>query len=161
MRTGFTYDQCVAKRRALFDPFSQSSDFVLRKWLAKLGGRHPLVFVRTRHSANQFARLRFARHDRDRARLKFTGRNLCIIQPQAGLALSVVGTVTRIAFVRQNRPDVAIEVNRLLGQRQGTANASPAATEIANESRQCFVGCIAGRKSLAIQRGRVLVHFRS
>ena len=49
---------------ALFDPFSQSSDLVFGKRLAKLGGRHPLILVRTRHAANQFAGLRFARHDR-------------------------------------------------------------------------------------------------
>ena len=104
---------------ALFDPFSQSGDLFLRKRLAKLGGRHPLVFVGTRHSANQFARFRFAWHDRNRAGLQFAGRDFGIIEPQAGFAFSVVGTVAGIAFVGQNRPDVAIEVDRLLGNGRG------------------------------------------
>src|SRR6478672_6911427 len=96
--------------RALFDPFSQSSYLVLGKWLAKLGRRHPLVLVGARHAANQFASLRFSRHDRNGAGIQFAGRDFRIVQPQPGLALSIVGTMTRVAFVRKNRPDIPIEV---------------------------------------------------
>jgi hypothetical protein len=39
--------------------------------------------------------------------------NLRIIEPQSGLPLAVVWTVAREALVRENRPDIAIEIDRL------------------------------------------------
>ena len=60
---------------------------------------------------DQFALLAITRNDRDRTRAEFLERILFSIEPQAGLQLLTIGTVTSIAILGQDRPDVPIEVD--------------------------------------------------
>ena len=65
-----------------------------------------------RDPAVELAGLEVAGHDRAAAVAIGLGRRL-LIEPQVGLALAGVGPVALVAVVREDRPDVAVELDRL------------------------------------------------
>ena len=72
--------------------------------------RHPSRLVGAGHSLDEFARLNLARHDGNGSRLGSLGRGTALIQPQPRLPFLLIRPVTGKTVVRQDRPDVAVEV---------------------------------------------------
>lgn len=97
---------------ALFDPLLKCGDFLRRQRFARVGGGHSLVGIGVRYPAYQFTGVGFAGHDRNGPRFQCGGSKLCVIQPQTSLTFPVVGTMAGKAFVRQNRSNITIEINR-------------------------------------------------
>ena len=95
---------------ALFNPFSQSCDF-LRSECRQLGLRRRHVFfgIFAQNAPQHFA---FGRLLRDYC----TGRygDLANIEPQVGFALGTVRPVTEETLVRQNRSHVAVEFDAIV-----------------------------------------------
>ena len=95
--------------------------------LAALLGGHVQLGVVALDPEDELAFLGLAGRDRQAAALELRERPFPGIEPQAGLAGLVVGTMAGEAVVREDRPDVACEIDRaFLGDGLG-AFASPAA----------------------------------
>ena len=73
-------------------------------------GKRMLVRVLRFDPLDEFAQLRFARHDRDRAAATLGDRLRAHVEPQLCLARAGVGPVTFEALVGEDRADVAIVV---------------------------------------------------
>ena len=68
-----------------------------------------------RNADDQFTRLGLARHNGSLARFGRLQGGFAHVQPQSGLAAGGIRPVTRRALIRQDRPNVAIEIDRLGG----------------------------------------------
>ena len=94
--------------RALGDPFPERLDLRRRERAEfRFRGRHVIVFLRRENARDHFAFLRMSRHDR-----AVLHSDLAHIEPQVSFALFRVGSVAVKAFVREDRPHVAIEFHR-------------------------------------------------
>ena len=99
----------------LFDPAFEQLDLPRRQRLATLGGRHLIGRISGLDPASQLTLTELPRHERrdsgSQLRLGVFGH----IQPQPRLPRLLIGAVTGKTVVRQNRPDVAIEFEGLVG----------------------------------------------
>lgn len=80
-----------------------------------MGGRHDEVGAHVRDTSDETARRRISGHDRDRAALEHGHRLLALIESQPRLPILRVGTVAGKAAVREERPDVPVEIDAGLG----------------------------------------------
>ncbi len=101
---------------AFRDPAPQRRDLLGREPCATaLRERHPSLLVRVEQAGDERALVRRTGHDGHRARGERALRDLLAVEPQAGLAGGLVGTVAREAVLGQDRPHVAVvaEVARI------------------------------------------------
>ena len=96
---------------ALLDPPLEQVDLLGRQRSAQRLGRHPLALVLGGDTRDQIAVLKIARHDGVASRLVRAEGSLLRVEPQPGLALPRVGAVAVEALVRQDRPDLKVEVD--------------------------------------------------
>jgi len=100
------------------NPLAQHLNLLPRELLACRRRRHPQGIVTACNACKQFALVGLARGDRlmiaDRGRGARLG-----VEPQVGFALVLVGAVAGETILGQDRPDVAIELDRrLIGRAQ-------------------------------------------
>ena len=100
---------------AFFDPLFDEGDLGFGEHLMELRRRHVVVRVVGAQTLHYFAFFRVARQDRRFAGLAALARRLERIQTELTLDLVLVGAVTGVARVREDRADVAIELNLLGG----------------------------------------------
>ena len=81
----------------------------------RLRRRHHLVLVRAHDPLQQLALRDFARHDR-RDTLADSQRAFAGVEPELRLAGALVGSVAVEAFVREDRPHLAVEIDRAAGR---------------------------------------------
>ena len=93
--------------RPLFDPGLEYGDLLGSESLARFTGRHaPIVVIGQGDARQQFAGVGLAGYDRT-----LVNGNRAVIQAQLGLLYR--RSVAFEALVREDRPDVASEVDRL------------------------------------------------
>ena len=97
------------------DPLREEFFLRGREHMVALGRRHHHVGVGLVETGHEFALLGMARHDRPAAAVEFRNRRVAVIQPQAAAAVVLVGPVAGEAVVRQDWPDVAVEVGWPVG----------------------------------------------
>ena len=96
--------------RPLGDPSLQRLDLLWREPAnLRLRGRHDRVGIVRHDAGEQFAGVEVLRDDRPRAAVELGRGRLERVEPQASLAVGVVGAVAGEAVFRQDRPDVAVE----------------------------------------------------
>ena len=78
-----------------------------------MGRRHAVESINSRDSLEQLALVQVARHQRASSRRQDAERGLPVVQPQTRLAHGLVRPVACVAMVRENRPHVAVERQRL------------------------------------------------
>jgi hypothetical protein len=116
------------KRRALFDPLLDLLLLGRRQGLVRLRRGHDLVLVVGDDAQPDLALRQIAGHDRDGAAFALLVQPVGRIQAHFGLALPGIDPVTGEAIVRQNGPDVAVELDgfrragRRLAARQENEN---------------------------------------
>ena len=96
-------------RSPLRDPAFEQLDLLGTELLLLIGRRHPDVGVVADESLNQSTRLRLATHD-DRL-VTFREEARFDIEAQISRPLAGIGTVTREARIREDRTNVAVEVD--------------------------------------------------
>ena len=104
--------------RPLRDPTTNCFDLLRRQLLTAARRRHSLVVARGRDASEQFAFRRIARHEPTMSVAVLEDLRI-IIEPQLSLALFRIGAVTLKTGVGQDRPDIAIEYQRLIGRLRG------------------------------------------
>ena len=87
--------------------------------LAEILWRHTHGVVAFDQPQHQFAVVGVTRHDRGEARFRLRHGELALVEPQSPLALFLIQTMTIETAIRQQRPDVAIEIDRRFGRRFG------------------------------------------
>jgi hypothetical protein len=97
--------------RSLFDPATQNINLCRRQDFSGLCGRHVQVCIGRGDSFQQFAVIRVVGHNRSRPGLGWFHRGAALIQTQPGGSMSIIRTVTLKTVLRQDRPDIAIELN--------------------------------------------------
>ena len=102
-------------------------EFLLRRGehVVALGRWHHHVGVGLVEAGHEFALLGMARHDRPAAAVEFRDCRVAVVESQAAAAVVLVGPVAGEAVVRQDRPDVPVEVGRSVGGQQGGAGDRP------------------------------------
>src|SRR5262249_51182048 len=98
--------------RALLDPLAQGLDLGGLEGIAGIARRHPQVVVGRGQPREELAAGDVAGHDGRVAGLEDLGGVFFQIEPQPGLTLAFIGTVTSVATLRQDRTDVAVVVDR-------------------------------------------------
>ncbi len=98
--------------RALIDPLFEQGDLFRLQLFASLGRRHAVLRVGGRDLLDQFAFGGFAGNDGTAAAPQLGEGAFLGIQPQLGLALTGVRTMTRETVFRQERQNLPIEINR-------------------------------------------------
>jgi hypothetical protein len=98
---------------ALLNPFSQQRLFVGREWSPKFRWRHANVRVAAEHSMQKFTAVRFPGDHGGVPRFKRSCGTIGFVQPQAGLSLTFIRTMTGKTAIGQNRTNLAIEVDCL------------------------------------------------
>ncbi len=98
--------------RTLFDPLSQQLDFFRRQSLARFRRRHLQIDIIAGDPVKEFAIVGIFSEDIVRFRVGLD------VQPQVGCSGVGIGAVTEQTFLRQNRPNVTIESQRVGGGRQ-------------------------------------------
>ena len=73
--------------------------------------RHPVGLVLGGDPGDELALLEVPRHDRMPARLQLRERPVLRVQPQPRLAFPRIGPVAVEALVREDRPDLVVEVD--------------------------------------------------
>ena len=101
-------------RKHLNDPVDEQLFFLFREMLAGFFGGHLCELVVCQDSFDERALRRIAGND-GCALVSDRQRAFSDIQPQVGLPLALVGTVTEKAFVREDRPDVPVEFDTVFG----------------------------------------------
>ena len=86
-----------------------------REHVIALGRRHHDVGIGLVEPGHEFALLGVARHDRAGTAVEFGDRSLTVVEPQPAAAIVLVGAVAGETVVREDRPDVAVEVGRAIG----------------------------------------------
>src|SRR5207244_4468676 len=95
-----------------FDPLPDCRDLLLGERFAETGVGHPFFGVIRRDAQVKFALVGLAR--RDHAGAIAAGKEPFLgIKPQVGLALVLVRAVALKAVLRQDGPDIAIEIDGL------------------------------------------------
>jgi hypothetical protein len=92
---------------ASLDPPPQLAPLVASERFDAFERRHSLGVIVRIDSAHQLAFANIARYDCDRARFGRTGSLLAKIEPQSGLAISLIWAMALKALVGKNRPNVA------------------------------------------------------
>ena len=98
--------------RALFDPASKLVDLLGTQRLPEFGGWHAIIIFAC-DACNEFALGRIPGDDGERTGVEFTGRNLRVIQSQAGFEVGFVRAMARETLVRQDWPNVGVEIDVL------------------------------------------------
>ena len=104
---------------ALLNPLLQQRHLTGGQFFARSRGRHHFARLRRGNPTHQRTRFGFAGHD-GKMILEFGPRPLGRVETQIGLAFLLVRTVAEVTVVGEDRPDVAIEIDR-----GGAANAGP------------------------------------
>ena len=86
-----------------------------RQHMVALRRRHDQVGVGLSDPGDQFTFVGLARHDRLQAAVEFGNRPVPLVKPQPRLPVMLVRTVAGNAVVREDRPDVVIERDCLIG----------------------------------------------
>jgi hypothetical protein len=97
----------------LGDPTGECVDLSGRELLARIGRRHALGCVGGCDPLDNRTPCRLAGDDRPGL-----NRKLADVQTEIRFAMGRIRAVAGEAFVRQDRPDVAVEVDRLGGERK-------------------------------------------
>ena len=97
----------------LGNPRRERLDFAWRQLTAR---RHAKVGVVTCHTTEEYALLGVARHNGVQSRVQSSECVVALIKTQPGLALGIVGSVASEAVVREDGPDVAVEVDGVFGR---------------------------------------------
>src|SRR5258705_12797664 len=102
----------------MFLPFSSFDDPALqrihlggREMLASFQGWHPVILIARRDTRDEGTLGNITRHNGMVARFKFCERAFLLIKAQASLAFVLVRPVTRVAVLRKDWPDVAVEID--------------------------------------------------
>ena len=103
----------------LIDPLANLRDFGVGQRLAGLLWRHLFVEVRRRQSSDDLACGCVTRNDGESARGQFGKGAFAVVQAEIRGAFRRVWSVTPKAVVRQQRANVTIEVDRVLGSSRG------------------------------------------
>ena len=103
---------------AFLDPAFDEGDLVFGKHLMELRWRHVVVCVVGAQALHHFAFFRVARQDRRFAGLAALARRLERIKTELTLDLVLVGAVTGVARVREDRADIAVELDALRSERR-------------------------------------------
>lgn len=98
---------------SLFDPADEELLFVFGQWLRMVRRRHAVV-VAAGDAGDDFACLGITGSDRAVAVAVRNGR-IADIQPEVGFACAGIGAMTGEAAVREDRPDIAIELDGVGG----------------------------------------------
>ena len=110
-RRGATKAQCCVQGAPLSTQRFRRSICPGLSGLPLPGGRHDLIGIGRRHSADQFAVVRLAGDDRLAAAAKITEGSGLGVEPQLGFPLLFVRTVTGEAVFRENRQNLPVEVD--------------------------------------------------
>ena len=106
---------------AFRNPLTQSLLFEIAQSHIRIDRRHQIFFVIRLDPPNDLAILRFPRNRREVAIAQICQDAFKNIEPQIRLAIRFVGTVTLKALIRENRPNIAIEINRFGSRRKAEA----------------------------------------
>jgi hypothetical protein len=98
--------------RAFPNPLNQASDLCGAQCLMAFLRRHPILRIRGRNACDQGTAGGLTRNDGG-ATLTQRESTAALIKPEASLAMALVGTMTLIAAIRQNRSDVPVELKAL------------------------------------------------
>jgi len=91
----------------LVDPAAEQLDLMLGQFrLVRVGRRHQLVFVVRGDPLDQRAVLRLAGDD------GILNGRVAQVQTQLGLPVALIRTVAGVTPIRQQRPNLPIEINR-------------------------------------------------
>ena len=124
---------------SLTNPLCENSPLIVGERAVGVGGGHPLVGVRGRDAANEFAPVRVAGDDgRFSVRQRFDGV-APQIESQAAFAVLFVRPVAGEAVFRQDGPHIAVEVDRpgrRLSSRVGLCQCGRAQSRHCQERRQ-------------------------
>ena len=94
----------------LINPILQQADLSICQSLAMLRRGHAQIVIGRRHPLDQFTLSRLLGDDR-RVPAQVGDGTIAMVQPQVCFTLVFVRTVTLEAMIRQNRTDVAVEVD--------------------------------------------------
>lgn len=98
-------------RRARYDPTSNRFDLSRCEALIGIDRGHAYVFFVTADTGKDLAFFRMARHNRAQSRIPLIQGAFLNIQSQTALTVVFIRTMTGETSVRQERPDISIEVN--------------------------------------------------
>jgi hypothetical protein len=99
-------------RSALRNPPGQQLDLPIgQSGRAGVLRRHPPAQILGSDTLDEFAPGNVSRRKSDVAAQIALSPRFCV-QPQLTFSLALIGPVTRITFIRENRPDIAIELDR-------------------------------------------------
>ncbi len=96
----------------LLDPTLQDTDLFLGERPAQRPGGHPIGLVLSRDSPVELAGLQVTRHDGSGTRGGRPERAVPGVEPETGLAVPRIGAVAFETLVREDRPDLEVEINR-------------------------------------------------
>ncbi len=116
--------------RPLGDPSLQRLDLLWSEPAdLRLGGRHDRVGIVRYDAGEQLAGVEVFRDDRPRAAVELGRGQIERVEPQASLAVGVVGAVACEAVFREDRPDVMVErqPGRGTGGRGSSSDRKPRA----------------------------------
>ena len=127
--------------RAFGDPALEKIDLCGRKLFARLRRRHDFLGIARRDARHHLALLQVAGNNRVVAGLRGLERLVLHVQPQLALALVFVRPVAGEAVVREQRADVAVELDglrRWLGCRRRDAALRPRQQRQRDQTRDSF-----------------------
>jgi len=101
--------------RTLLDPLDENLLLCRGEWFLVFGRRHQVVRVGAEDSLHHLAGVWVAGHDR-RAIVAIRERPVAPVEPQLRLARLLVRSVARVTPVREDRLDVAAEVEFFAGE---------------------------------------------
>ena len=122
------------------DPFRENPLFVVGERYLRVRRRHHEVGIGAGDPGDEFAVVRVARHDRPGAAVEFPQGLVAEVEPQAGLAVALVGAMALEAAVGEDRTDLPGEVGSRRGSRRGTGHPQQRSTHrlLAHEDRPLY-----------------------
>ena len=141
--------------RALVDPSLEGFDLSRGELLAGFRRRHQFVGILGRNALEELALAALARHDH---RILGSEGPLLEVEPQVGLARVRIRPMAGEAVLRQDRQDVAPEIDWLLGRREPCRECQQAKDEESGPTRPSLGTLSRDARIATIESGRFLKH---